>query len=85
MLTVFNRRELITVLSGQQLNRVLGALHDAGIKNSVRLIRGVRTAGHGRRGRIGMDDDAMALYRIYVNKEDYTRAKAAIQPVLQGF
>ena len=85
MLTVFNRRELITVLSGQQLNRVLGALHDAGIKNSVRFIRGVRTAGHGRRGRIGMDDDAMYVYKVYVSKEDYDRAKAAIQPALQEF
>ena len=85
MLTVFNRRELSTVLSSRQLNRVLGALHDAGIKNSVRCIRSVRTAGHGRRGRIGMDDDAMYLYRIYVHKNDYARARTAIQPALQGF
>ena len=85
MLTIFNRRELITVLSGQQLNRVLGVLHDAGIINSVRFIRGVRTAGHGRRSMIGMNVDAMYVYKVYVSKENYDRAKAAIQPALQEF
>ena len=32
-----------------------------------------------------MDDDAMYLYRIYVHKNDYARARTAIQPALQGF
>ena len=85
MLTIFNRRELITVLSQKQLGRVQAVLHDAGIINRVKFSNGARAAGHGRRGRIGMDDDAMYIYKVYVSKEDYDRAKAAVQPALQEF
>ena len=85
MLTIFNRRELITVLSQKQLDRVQTALHDAGIINRVKFSNGARAAGHGRRSMIGINVDAMYIYKIYVNKEDYDRAKAAIQPALQEF
>ena len=85
MLTIFNRRELITVLSQKQLGRVQAVLHDAGIINRVKFSNGARAAGHGRRSMIGMNVDAMYIYKIYVSKEDYDRAKAAIQPALQEF
>ena len=85
MLSLFNRRELITVLSQKQLDRVQTALHDAGIINRVKFSNGARAAGHGRRSMIGINVDAMYIYKIYVNKEDYDRAKAAIQPALQEF
>ena len=85
MLSLFNRRELITVLSQKQLDRVQAALHDAGIINRVKFSNGARAAGHGRRSMIGMNVDAMYIYKIYVSKEDYDRAKAAIQPALQEF
>lgn len=85
MLSLFNRRELITVLSQKQLDRVQTALHDAGIINRVKFSNGARAAGHGRRSMIGINVDAMYIYKIYVSKEDYDRAKAAIQPALQGF
>ena len=85
MLTIFNRRELITVLSQKQLDRVQTALHDAGIINRVKFSNGARAAGHGRRSMIGINVDAMYIYKIYVSKEDYDRAKAAIQSALQKF
>ena len=85
MLSLFNRRELITVLSQKQLDRVQTALHDAGIINRVKFSNGARAAGYGRRSMIGINVDAMYIYKIYVNKEDYDRAKAAIQPALQEF
>ena len=85
MLSLFNRRELITVLSQKQLDRVQTALHDAGIINRVKFSNGARAAGHGRRSMIGINVDAMYIYKIYVSKEDYDRAKAAIQPALQEF
>ena len=85
MLSLFNRRELITVLSQKQLDRVQTALHDAGIINRVKFSNGARAAGHGRRSMIGINVDAMYIYKIYVNKEDYDHAKAAIQPALQKF
>ena len=85
MLTIFNRRELITVLSQKQLGRVQAVLHDAGIINRVKFSNGARAAGHGRRSMIGMNVDAMYIYKVYVSKEDYDRAKAAIQPALQEF
>ena len=85
MLSLFNRRELITVLSQKQLDRVQTALHDAGIINRVKFSNGARAAGHGRRSMIGINVDAMYIYKIYVSKEDYDRANAAIQPALQKF
>lgn len=85
MLSLFNRRELITVLSQKQLDRVQTALHDAGIINRVKFSNGARAAGHGRRSMIGINVDAMYIYKIYVSKEDYDRAKAAIQSALQKF
>lgn len=84
MLSLFNRRELITVLSQKQLG-VQTALHDAGIISRVKFSNGARVAGHGRRSMIGINVDAMYIYKIYVSKEDYDRAKAAIQPALQKF
>ena len=85
MLTIFNRRELITVLSQKQLDRVQAALHDTSIISKVKFSNGARAAGHGRHSMIGMNVDAMYICKVYVSKEDYDRAKAAIQPVLQGF
>ena len=85
MLSLFNRRELITVLSQKQLDRVQTALHDAGIINRVKFSNGARAAGHGRHSMIGINVDAMYIYKIYVSKEDYDRAKAAIQSALQKF
>ena len=85
MLSLFNRRELITVLSQKQLDRVQTALHDAGIINRVKFSNGARAAGHGQHSMIGINVDAMYIYKIYVSNEDYDRAKAAIQPALQGF
>ena len=85
MLSLFNRRELITVLPQKQLDHVQTALHDAGIINRVKFSNGARAAGHGRRSMIGINVDAMYIYKIYVSKEDYDRAKAAIQPALQKF
>ena len=85
MLSLFNRRELITVLSQKQLDRVQTALHDAGIINRVKFSNGARAAGHGQHSMIGINVGAMYIYKIYVSKEDYDRAKAAIQPALQKF
>lgn len=84
MLTVFNRRELITVLSAQQLHGIQTALTEAEIPFHTAVLN--QGAPFRTRGRTTpfMKFDYLNQYRIYVHINDYDRAVAAIQSVLRG-
>ena len=77
MIHIFNRRELITVLSDQQLYRLQGALSSAGIPYRTKFLSAGRY-----RGTPFLTQDATHPCIIYVKASDYDRAKAAIQSVL---
>ena len=84
MLTVFNRRELITLVSQQTFFRVREALSAAGIASKVKFHGTVRAAERARCGSAGLRQDAMYTYTIYVHRDDCDRAIAAIQPALRN-
>ena len=84
MITLFNRRELITVLSHEQLFRITTALTNAGIAYQAKPLN---QGGFGHmRGRtattIFLKPDYLYQYKIYVHKEKYDHAYSAIQRVL---
>ena len=83
MLTIFNRKELITIVSMQKLFHVKEALSGAGI-TSVTKTKGMAgyALGNRRRGVPFINQDAAYTYTIYVHKDDYNRALSAIQPAL---
>ena len=79
MLTIFNRKELIVVLSQRQFFGIREALDTAGIAYHVNM----RGASRDRDGTFGLQQDALDTYTIYVHRDDYERARAAIQPALR--
>ena len=84
MLTIFNRGELITVLSAEKLFRIKNALAEAGIPcHAAVLNQGGPFQTRGRSPFMKMD--ALNQYMIYVHKDDYDRATAAIQPALRSY
>ena len=84
MLTIFNRRELITVLSAQKLHQVREALSAAGIASMVKTRGAARAAERTRCGAMGLAPDALYTYTLYVRRDDYDRAAAAIRPALRN-
>ena len=83
MMTVFNRRELITLVSMEMLFHVREALSGAGIESRVKSSGGaVFTAGR-KHGIPFLDQDSAYTYTVYVHRNDYDRGMAAIQPVLR--
>lgn len=84
MLTVFNRRELIALLSQETFFRVREALSAAGIDSHVKLGGAARAAERARHGTAGLRQAALYTYTVYVHRDDYDRAVAVIQPALRG-
>lgn len=82
MISIFNRKELISVLSEQKLHRLQSALSSFGIpyqtKNSLSPLNGDRY-----HGTPFINQDAAHPCTIYVKKSDYERAKRAIQSALR--
>ena len=76
MLTIFNRRELITVWSEEDLFRIKNALYDANISCYSAMVAQGGSYRARRRGKFSEQ------YRVYVHKNDYDRALRAIQPAL---
>ena len=77
-ITIWNRRKLISVSSQQMYFLIRGALSDAGLSSGTRT-RGLYAAAARRsRGPLRL------LYTIYVHRDDYDRAFAAIQSSLRG-
>lgn len=77
----FNRKELITVLSDQQLYRLQTALSAAGIPYHTKSSIPASSAGR-YHGMPFINQDATHPCIIFVKSSDYERAKAAIQSVL---
>lgn len=80
MLTIFNRRELITVLSQKTFFRVRETLSAAGIASHTKT----NGAAQAHRGTLGLRQDALYTYTIYVHRDDYDQAVRAIQPALRN-
>ena len=76
MIHIFNRKELITTVSAQQLYRVRSALDAAGVAHKVKFCRSVFTADR-YRGMPLINQGAEPAV-IYVKKTDYSRALAAV-------
>ena len=82
MLTIFNRRELISVWSLDDLFRIKNALHDANISYSSTVV-GAGGSYRARQQFSCIKDKFSEQYRVYVHKSDYDRALRAIQPALR--
>ena len=83
MLTIFNRKELITVSSMQKLFRIREALANAGIASQTRTHGILGAAANRSRGMPGLNHDAAYTYTVYVHREDYHRAVEAMQSALR--
>ena len=82
MIHLFNRKELITVFSDQQLYRLQGALSAAGIPYHTKVNSIPFPSADRYHGLPFIKSDAAHPSAIYVKASDYDRAKAAIQFIL---
>ena len=83
MITIFNRRELLTTSSLSEQDRVRSILAANGIDYTVKTVNPSARAhiggsGRGRTGSFGIDQDTACQYYIYVRSKDYERAKHLI-------
>ena len=83
MITIFNRRELITTSSQQRFFRIREALSAAGIDSHTKTHGAPGAAERARFGPAGPRQDPRYPYAIYVHQDDYDRAARAIQPALR--
>lgn len=81
MIHIFNRRELITTISDQQLYRIQSALASDNIPYRTKSSIPALSAGR-YHGTPFINNDAAHPTVVYVKASDYNRAKAAIQKVL---
>ena len=85
MISMFNRRELVTVASSRMFFNIRAVLTAAGIAvyhktNGNGKVVSLRSRG----SQLGLDEDGANIYTISVNAQDYDRACKLIQPILQG-
>ncbi len=83
MLTIFNRRELLTTFSMEEQNRVRDILAKNHIDYRIKTVNPsaratVASSGRSRTGSFGVDMDCAYQYYIYVHKNDYARAQSLI-------
>lgn len=83
MLTIFNRRELLTTCSMAEQNRVRDILAQNQIDYRVKTVNPsarstFASSGRARTGSFGINADCMYQYYIYVHKKDYARAQSLI-------
>ena len=83
MITIFNRKELITLVSMQKMMHVREALSNAGIRSYTKTHGIGGLASNRGHGVPGIAYDAAYTYTVYVHKTDYDRAVRAMQPALQ--
>ena len=84
MITAFNRKELITLVSMQKLFHVREALANAGIESHVKSSGALPLTADRNRGVPFVNQDSAYTYTIYVRKDDYSLAVAAIQTALRN-
>lgn len=85
MITIFNRRELLTIYDMAQQAQARAVLDAAGIPYKVRVVdrKNGQAMLAGSRARTGSFGENMAMayeYTIYVAKEDLERAQLALNP-----
>ena len=85
MITIFNRRELITLFSEPKLYAIQSALGAAGIGYHTKFATPMGRIGGRARSNPFQNAGAAHDYKIYVHRDDYDRALAAIQPVLRSY
>lgn len=83
MLTIFNRRELLTTCSMEEQNRVREILAQNHIDYRIKTVNpSARTTFAGsdrsRTGSFGVNMDCAYQYYIYVRAKDYDRAQSLI-------
>ena len=84
MLTIFNRKELITTMDMQRQANIRSILSANGIAYTVRTenLQGSSVFGgrsRGRSGSFGIDPNYSYEYHIYVHKNDYENALRLIR------
>ena len=83
MINIFNRRELITVISMEKLFHVKDALANAGIPCYTKTYGMASAASTRKHGAPFINQDAAYTYTIFVHRSDYDRAFLMIQPALR--
>ena len=80
MLTIFNRKELITTMDMQRQANIRSILSANGIAYTVRTenLQGSSAIG-GRSGSFGVDPNYSYEYHIYVHKNDHENALRLIR------
>lgn len=80
MLTIFNRRELLTLFSTGKYMGVCQLLNAEHIPHSTKFANGGGTMCRRSRG----SGPCQNIYTVFVHKDDYDRAARAIQPALRN-
>ena len=83
MLTIFNRRELLTTVSMEEQSRVRDILAQNHIDYRIKTVNPTAqttfgAGGRSRTGSFGVNPDCAYQYYIYVHKNDYARAQSLI-------
>lgn len=83
MLTIFNRRELLTTFSMEEQNRVRDILSQNHIQYRIKTVNSTAGTAFGGRGRartgsFGVSARCAYQYYIYVHKNDYAWAQSLI-------
>lgn len=83
MLTIFNRRELLTTFSMEEQCRVRDILAQNHIDYRVKTVcpsarSTFASSGRARAGSFGIKMDCAWQYYIYVHKKDYARAQSLL-------
>ena len=83
MLTIFNRRELLTTCSMEEQTRVRDILSQNGIDYRIKTVNSTArstfgASGRSRTGSLGVNMDCAYQYYIYVHKKDAARARALL-------
>ena len=84
MITIFNRKELIVLVSMEKLFHVREALSGAGIESHVKSSGAAAFTAGRKHGIPLIDQDSAYTYTIYVHERDYDHAVAVIQPALRN-
>ena len=84
MLTVFNRKELVSVFDLEKLSKIREVLEAASIEYTVKTVNRVSpsSAADGHRGTMGTAGENLnqnAEYTVYVAKQDYEEALALLK------
>ena len=84
MIAPFNREELLITYDLNRLNQARTALAGAGVDYTYRfkdLSSPSFGDARGRRGTLGMNQEARVEYRVYVRKKDLERAREVMRGV----